>query len=95
MKSFLITLLFFSIAVVAYSQTSFPGRGQCYKSPFSNNATTKTSSVLPVTGHQSKSSTTANAASYKNDGPVISVIPALKLWLLPGAMPNPFVKDED
>ncbi len=95
MKSFLITLLFFSIAVVAYSQTSFPGRGQCYKSPFSNNATSKAGSALPVTGQQTKNNTTTNAASYKNDGPVISVIPALRLWLLPGVMLNPFVIDED
>ncbi len=96
MKSFLITLLFFSIAVVAYSQTSLPDRGsQGYKSCFNNAAYAKSFTTPSSNGQQSKNSSAVSLASYRNDAPVISVMPALKLWLLPAALPNPFMKEED
>ena len=96
MKCFLITILFFIIAVVAYSQTSLPGRpNQCYKSNFSNSTYCKVFGAAPVTGHQSKNFAPPNFTSYRNDASLISIIPALKLWLLPASMPNPFMKEED
>lgn len=96
MKSFLITLLFFCIAVVAYSQTSLPGRGcQGYKSSFSNSTYSQGVGTPPLTGQLSKNTVPATVASYRNGVPVISLMPTLKLWLLPAALPNPFLKEED
>jgi hypothetical protein len=96
MKCFLITILFFCIAVVAYAQTSLPSRGnQCYKSNFSNDSYFKGYGTAPLTGHQSKNTVSTNTSSYRNDVPVMSVMPTLKMWLLNPAAPNPFMKEED
>ncbi len=96
MKSFLITLLFFCIAVVAYSQTNLPGRSsQAYKSCLSNATYSNCVGTLPLTRQQLRNNAPVTVVSYKNDVPVISVIPTLKLWLLPASFPNPFMKEED
>ncbi len=96
MKSFLITLLFFCIAVVAYSQTSLPGRSsQGYKSCFSNPAYSKGICTTPSGGQPIRNNAPLSVASYRNDAPVISVMPTLKLWLLPAVVPNPFMKEEE
>ena len=82
MKCFLVTLLFFSIAVVAYSQASLPGReNQCYKSSFGNTSFAKGNGLNPTGGQSSKSSTPAHSSSSRNEMPVISVMPTLKLWV--------------
>ncbi len=95
MKCFLFTLSFCCIAVVAYSQSTFPlPKGiQNYKNNL-NPATGSKSyyNPLPVAG---KNSPQNNMPCYKPDMSVISIIPTLRLWLLPVSIPNPFFKEED
>ena len=95
MKCFLITIVFTCFAVVAYSQSMFatPKSSAAYKD---NNAPCSKNSVSNQygTGNPSKNAAGSNV-THKTEGSVISVIPALKLWLLPVNMPNPFIKEED
>lgn len=36
-----------------------------------------------------------DSLTYRPEISVISIIPTLKLWLLPANIPNPFMKDDD
>lgn len=95
MKCFLFTLSFCCIAIIAYSQSTFPlPKGiQNYKNNLNFLPGSK-SYFSPATAG-GKNSPQNNMPSYKPDMTVISIIPTLRLWLLPVSIPNPFMKEED
>ncbi len=97
MKCFLITMIFFSISVIAYSQTTIPlpKSLQGYKNNLPVPSTFKNYIITPGTGNNSKNTVQNNMPCYKSDMSVISIIPTLKLWLLQNNIPNPFMKDDD
>ena len=97
MKCFLITIVFICFAVVAYSQSMFPApkNSAAFKDNNASCSGSKNSALNQYgTGNPSKNTAGSNI-THKNEGSVISVMPALKLWLLPVNMPNPFIKEED
>ena len=97
MKCFLITMLFIGVSIFAYSQTTFPYPKsiQGYKNNFVPFAASKENHTTLATGNNVKSSVNTNVPFYKADMSVLSIIPTLKLWVLPVNIPNPFIKEED
>jgi hypothetical protein len=97
MKCFFATLMLCCFAVLGFSQTTFPSaRGiQCQK----NNLPSGTSNKNYLTNYGgnggSKAGGHSGANNYKPDVSVISIIPTLRLWLLPANFPNPFIKEEE
>ncbi|HSN59705.1 MAG TPA: hypothetical protein VLR49_02130 [Ferruginibacter sp.] len=97
MKGFLITIVFFCIAIVAYSQSTYPlPKGlQGYKGNFSSPLTSKQYLLNPATGNSSKITPAVSIPCYRPDMSLVCIIPTLKLWVLPASIPNPFMKEED
>jgi hypothetical protein len=96
MKIFLATLIFTCFGLIGYAQSSFPlPKIQGQKNPLSSGASGKNYLGVPGTGGSSKSCQHNVSQSYRPDISVISIIPTLKLWLLPANFPNPFIKDDD
>ena len=97
MKSFFATLLFCCFATAGYSQTTFasPRGVQSQKNPISTGSAGKNYLTNYGVNCGSKSNQQNVPNSYKPDVSVISVIPTLRLWLLPANLPNPFVKDDE
>ena len=97
MKCFIATLMLCCFAIVGYTQTTYPSPRsiQSHKSNLPAGASYKNYQTNYGVNCGSKSGAQSNANNYKPDVSVISIIPTLRLWLLPGNFPNPFVKDED
>lgn len=88
MKSIFFTLLFICSGIVAFAQT---GQSPKVQDPLKNEQ------LVPfVRSNAGVKTTIPNAAvTYRSAISVISIIPTLKLWLLPASFPNPFTKSED
>ena len=88
MKSIFFTLLFICSGIVAFAQT---GQSPKIQDPF------KSDQLIPsVRTNTGVKTTIPNAALTDRSAiSVISIIPTLKLWLLPASFPNPFTKSED
>ena len=97
MKCFLITMLFFGFAIVAYSQTTYPlPKGlQGYKYFQNPPASSKSYIINSDFGGSSKNPTAISIPCQRPDMSIISIIPTLRLWMLPVNIPNPFMKDEN
>ena len=97
MKCLIATLMLCCIAIVGYTQSTFPSPRniQSHKSNLPAGASNKNYLTNYGVNCGSKTSTQSNANNYKPDISVISIIPTLRLWLLPVNLPNPFMRDED
>jgi len=97
MKCFVITMLFIGISIFAYSQTTFPYPKsiQGYKNNLVPFSSSKNYMATPATGSSLKNTVNNNMPCYKPDMSIISVMPTLRLWLLPANIPNPFMKEEE
>jgi hypothetical protein len=98
MKCFVLTMLLIGGSLFAFSQTTFPYPKsiQGHK----NNLVPFPSSKNYITPSNSASNTkhTGNntaASAGRPDISLISVMPTLRLWLLPANIPNPFMKEEE
>lgn len=61
-------------------------------------AFSQTSAPKPIQEAKQSNPQKANktdSVSYRPEISVISIIPTLKLWLLPANIPNPFMKDDE
>lgn len=96
MKCFVITMLFIGISIFAYSQTSFPYPKsiQGHKNDLIPFSSSKNYITIPAAGSSVKC-TGNTIPAYKPDLSILSVIPTLKLWLLPANTPNPFMKEDE
>ncbi len=96
MKIFFLTSILICLTVIGYAQSSFPmPKNQGQKNIFAPGASSKNAPSVPGTGSASRSCHHNVSQNYRPDISVISIIPTIKLWLLPGNFPNPFVKDDD
>ena len=97
MKSFFATLMLGCFVMVGFSQSTFPSPRsiQSHKSNLPSGASNKNYLSNYGVNCGSKASGQNNMNNYKPDISVISIIPTLRLWLLPVNLPNPFVKEED
>ncbi len=93
MKSIPATLMFICFGFIGYAQSTFPlPKVQGQKNPL---VTSKNFLTAPGIGCSSKTNTQNHSQGLKPDVSVISIIPTLRLWLLPANFPNPFVKEDD
>ncbi len=96
MKSFLATLIFTFCGLYSYAQSTFPlPKIQGQKNQLSSGAHGKNFLTNPGGGCGSKTNASTGSQGLRPDISVISIIPTLRLWLLPVNFPNPFVKDDD
>ncbi len=96
MKSFLATLIFAFYGFISYAQSTFPlPKIQGQKNQLSSGAQGKNFLTNPGGGCSSKGNTQSASQGLRPDVSVISIIPTLRLWLMPVNFPNPFVKDDD
>lgn len=96
MKVFFATMIFTCLGFMGFAQSTFPlPKIQGQKNALSSGAQSKNYLTVPGTGSNSKSCHPNVSQSYRPDISVISIIPTLKLWLLPVNFPNPFVKDDE
>jgi hypothetical protein len=97
MKCIFATFMLCCLAITGFSQTTFSSaRGfQSQKNNLPPGASGKNYLTTAGVNCGSKGSAHNNANNYKPDVSVISIIPTLRLWLLPVNLPNPFMKDED
>ncbi len=96
MKCFLATLIFVCFGLIGYTQSTFPlpKNIQGQKNNLSTGSAARNYLTNPAAGCNSKQSTQVGAGS-KIESSIISIFPALRLWLLPGNFPNPFSRDDD
>jgi len=90
MRTFFFTLFFFCCGVIGFAQTVPTVKAV---DQTKNDQPSCNNSLRNV---QERKATIPNTtASYRPSISIISIIPTLKLWLLPANFPNPFTKVED
>ncbi|RYF85671.1 MAG: hypothetical protein EOO03_12910 [Chitinophagaceae bacterium] len=92
MKRFLTSMFLMSVTTAVCAQAL--DKACVYKSPFSR-ANSPANNAVNAGGSQGKVTVSQGGSSSRVDVPVMCVIPTLKLWMLPAAVPNPFLKEEE
>jgi uncharacterized protein YlxW (UPF0749 family) len=90
MRTLFFTLLFLSFGVVGFAQN-----GSTTKSADQSKADQPSCSTSLRSVQEKKSTLPHTTSSNRSAISIISIIPAIKLWLLPANFPNPFTKTED
>ncbi len=90
MRAIFFTLLFLSFGVLGFSQN-----GPTTKSIEQSKIDQPSCSTSLRSLQEKKVMLPHTSTSNRSAISIISIIPALKLWLLPANFPNPFTKTED